>query len=137
MRRLVSTATAATAASLKRLRPFELERNALWWTPGIEQLTASDVEPLTLAELLEFEPGSQQSLQSISLGYPDSQGSPGLRQAIADMHGDNVGADSVTIVHPAEGILREQLLQMHPTNVSWPYHPLRMSRHNQSAFLLQ
>ena len=104
-RRLFSKAASASAASLQRLRPFELERNSLWWTPGVEQLTASDVEPMAMKELLELEPGSLQALQDLSLGYPDSQGSPALRQAVAEMYDCSVSPENVTIVAPAEGIL--------------------------------
>ena len=113
-RRLLSTVAAASAASLKRLRQFELERNALWWTPGIDQLTASDVEPMLLRDLLELEPDSLQALQDLNLGYPDSQGSPALREAVAKMYGDSVSPDNVTIVAPAEGILLATLALCNP-----------------------
>ena len=126
----------SSAASLKRLRRFELERHPLWWTPGVEHLCASDIEPLTLGELLSYEQSSRRcgnddalaELQQLSLGYPDSQGSLGLRTAIAAMHGGAAGgddgqhggdggtvaADDVTVLAPQEGILLAMLAMCDP-----------------------
>jgi len=110
----------SSAASLRHLRRFELERNPLWWTPGVEHLCASDVEPLALHELLALEPGSHDAFQQLSLGYPDSQGSSELREEIAAMyggggrHGGGVSAADVTVVAPQEGILLSMLALCRP-----------------------
>ncbi len=85
--------------------PFEIERffrqhefNAPY---GI---SSSDCEPLTLDELLTYaSPERREQFEKLWLGYTESQGSPELRAAIADMHRD-IDAEHVVEVVPEEGI---------------------------------
>ena len=112
--------TAPTLGALQRLRRFELERNPLWWTPGVEHLCASDVEPMDVASLLELDnvaKGTITELTKLSLGYPDSQGSEELRSAIANIYGQHVGAEHVTVCAPQEGILLSMLAMLKPSDV--------------------
>ena len=104
----------SSVAPLQRLRRFELERNPLWWKPGVDHLCASDVEPLDLDGLLRIGGYSIEQLADISLGYPDSQGSYSLRQAVAELYGTEVRAENVTICAPAEGILLAMLSILTP-----------------------
>ena len=67
-----------------KIRPFQLERYFAqheFSTPYL--LCCSDCESLTVDELLQLEPGAQDCLQRLWLGYTESQGSPTLRQEIA------------------------------------------------------
>lgn len=57
---------------------------------------ASDPETLSVGELLALEPGAQEQLLALRLGYTETQGHPALRQAIAAVDGA-VGADDVVV----------------------------------------
>lgn len=57
---------------------------------------ASDPETLTVAEVLALEPGAQEALLALPLGYTETQGHPALRQAIAAVDGA-IGADEVVV----------------------------------------
>lgn len=106
---------AASLRPLQRLRRFELERNPLWWTPGVEQLCASDVEPYNIQSLLDLAgPSARRQLEQQSLGYPDSQGSHSLRAQLAGMYGPQIGPEHVTICAPQEGILLSMLSMLQP-----------------------
>eukprot|EP00658_Telonema_sp_P-2_P071895 TRINITY_DN61108_c0_g1_i1.p1 TRINITY_DN61108_c0_g1~~TRINITY_DN61108_c0_g1_i1.p1 ORF type:complete len:169 (+),score=32.66 TRINITY_DN61108_c0_g1_i1:156-662(+) len=100
----------------RNLRRFELERNPLWWTPGVDQLCASDVEPLELRHLLALEQGADRAFAELSLGYPDSQGSLGLREAVAQLYGPGVTPGQVTVCAPQEGILLTMHAMLDPTD---------------------
>ncbi len=68
------------------LRPFALERFfARHEFTARYLLCASDPETLSLRELLELEPGSEQRLADLGLGYTDSRGGEDLRLAIASL----------------------------------------------------
>lgn len=86
----------------------------------------SDVEPLTVSEMLEIVAGGttepEERLQKIfgdlSLGYRDPRGSLELREAVAREHGggeggDGVRADDVLVAAPQElaYLLQRALLQ--------------------------
>ncbi len=69
-------------------------------------LCASDCESLTIDKLLQLTdpPTSLESLGELRLGYTESQGSPPLREHIADLYG-SIHADQVIgPVAPVEGI---------------------------------
>jgi aspartate/methionine/tyrosine aminotransferase len=64
---------------------------------------ASDVEPVTLAELLSLsDPASRAAYDAVSLGYIDPAGSPALRAEVAGRTGGDVGPDDVVIAAPQE-----------------------------------
>lgn len=86
-----------------RLPPFELERffaRHEFSAPYL--LCSSDVEPLTLNELLSLADERGRDLWAeLSLGYTDSQGAPFLREAIAGLY-EGVEADDVLVFAGAE-----------------------------------
>jgi aspartate/methionine/tyrosine aminotransferase len=81
-----------------RIPDFELERYFArheFTTPF--QLSASDVESLSVAELLEMaDPEARELWSRLRLGYTESQGHPALRAAIASLY-ERVGADDVLV----------------------------------------
>jgi aspartate/methionine/tyrosine aminotransferase len=69
------------------LQPFALERFfALYEFTTRHLLCASDAETLSLRELLELEPGSDERLANLRLGYTDSRGGEELRHAIGSLY---------------------------------------------------
>jgi len=68
-------------------RPFALERYFArheFTTPYL--LCSSDPETLSIGELLAYEPGAEERLRALRLGYIESQGSPALRETIASLY---------------------------------------------------
>ncbi len=81
-----------------RLDEFKLERYFAqheFTAPYL--LCSSDCESMELRDLLTFEPGAQDRLASLWLGYTESLGNPELRQAITTLY-EYVTADQI-IVH--------------------------------------
>ena len=65
-----------------KLRPFKLERFFAQYEFKVRHLLcSSDAETITLAELLAFEPGAGERLQSLRLGYSESTGAPGMTRS--------------------------------------------------------
>ena len=85
--------------------PFEIEqyfRKYEFSSPY--QISPSDCEPLTLAELLTYaSPARRQQFETLWLGYTEAQGHPELRRAIAGLHKGIDAADVIETV-PEEGI---------------------------------
>jgi aspartate/methionine/tyrosine aminotransferase len=72
-------------------RPFTLERYfARYEFAARYLLCASDPESMSVRDLLALEPGADEALRELWLGYTESRGNPALRQAIATLyaHGD-------------------------------------------------
>ncbi len=70
-----------------RLPSFQLERYfARYEFQAPYLLCSSDCESLSLHELMSLEPEAQESLQSLWLGYTESQGHPELRAEIARLY---------------------------------------------------
>ena len=89
------------------IRPFALERFYARWEFAVEHnLSASDVEPLALTELLGMADSETTALwRDLRLGYTESAGHPLLREEIARLY-DHVRADDVlTFSGAEEGIL--------------------------------
>lgn len=85
-----------------RLPPFELERYFAqheFSAPYV--LCASDCESMTLRDLLGLEPGAEEQLASLWLGYTESLGAPELREAIAARY-EHIGAEDVLVHAGAE-----------------------------------
>jgi len=85
-----------------KLDHFRLERyfarhefSATWL------LCASDCESLALGDLLALEPYAREQLLELRLGYTESSGHPGLRQAIAALY-EHVPAEQVLVHAGAE-----------------------------------
>lgn len=86
-----------------RIDDFALERYFARWEFAVEhQLSASDVEPLTLAEVLALaDTDARARWERLALGYTESSGLPALRDAIAHTYAD-LGADQVLVLAGAE-----------------------------------
>ena len=70
------------------LEPFRLERYFAAHEFAVRvNLCASDCQTLTVAELLEMEPGAEERLKELGLGYTESSGHPELRRAVAGLYG--------------------------------------------------
>ena len=88
-----------------KIAPFEIERYYERWEFTAElMLSSSDCESLTMRELLALEPGSEERLLDLRLGYTEVPGSQELRDAIASLY-SGVGADDVLTVAAAEEAL--------------------------------
>lgn len=85
-----------------RIAPFKLERYFArheFRAPYL--LCSSDCESMELRDLLTYEPGAREQLDSLWLGYTESAGSPKLRQAVAGLY-EHIAADQVLVHAGAE-----------------------------------
>ncbi|MFD0569552.1 hypothetical protein ACFQ0T_10150 [Kitasatospora gansuensis] len=81
---------------MTRLPDFRLETYfSRWEFTARHHLTASDVETMTLSELLALaDDRDRDAFEHLSLGYTETFGDPGLREAIAATY-DLAGPDDV------------------------------------------
>ncbi|NLA39557.1 MAG: aminotransferase class I/II-fold pyridoxal phosphate-dependent enzyme [Methanomicrobiales archaeon] len=84
-----------------RLERFLAEREFL--APCV--LGASDCETMSVFELLSLEPGSEDDLLLLRLGYIEPAGSPSLREAIAGLYRDVSPDEVITFNGASEGIM--------------------------------
>lgn len=87
------------------LPPFRIER----WYERYEfttelQLSSSDCESVSIAELLALEPDAPERLESLHLGYTEVPGSPELREAIAALYASTDAGSVVALAAAEEGI---------------------------------
>ena len=94
-------------ATLLPPRPFALERfYARWEFEVTHNLSASDVEPVALRELLALADRETASLwDRLRLGYTESAGHPLLRREIARLYDGATPEDVLTLAGAEEGIL--------------------------------
>jgi aspartate/methionine/tyrosine aminotransferase len=88
-----------------KLRQFGLERYFArheFSTPCL--LCCSDCESLSVGELLALEPEAKDALDSLWLGYTESQGHPELRRQIASLY-SGIAADDVLVHSGAEEVI--------------------------------
>lgn len=92
--------------SFSGVADFALERYFAQWEFSVKhQLSASDVEPLTLAELLPLaDDDSRRRWDELSLGYTESSGLPALREAIALQYRSLSAPDVLVVAGAEEGI---------------------------------
>ena len=84
------------------IKPFQLERYFARYEFSTRYLLcSSDCESVSVADLLSLEPGSEERLQSLWLGYTESSGSPDLRCAISRIY-DNINPEKVLVHSGAE-----------------------------------
>jgi len=70
-----------------KLPPFKLERYFAQYEFNTEYLLcSSDCEAMSIADLLALDPGAGERFQQTWLGYTESQGSLGLRQALCGLY---------------------------------------------------
>ena len=123
--------------SLGRIEDFALERYFARWEFGVRhQLSASDVEPWSLSELLQTaDEDSRTRWEKLSLGYTESAGLPALRQEIAQRY-RNVEPEQVLVFSGAEeGILLAMLAALQPENEAIVVTPAYQSLHSVPAAL--
>lgn len=89
--------------TLARIEDFALERYFARWEFVVRhQLSASDLEPFTLSEVLELaDDDARDRWSALSLGYTESSGLPALRDAIAATY-QTLDASHVLVVAGAE-----------------------------------
>jgi aspartate/methionine/tyrosine aminotransferase len=100
--------------TLGRIEDFALERYFARWEFAVRhQLSASDVEPYTMSELLQLaDEDARARWERLSLGYTESSGLPALREAIAAGYA-SVSPDQVLVCAGAEeGILLTMLASL-------------------------
>ena len=85
-----------------QVSPFRIEQYyARHEFTAAYMLSSSDAESVAVADLLALEPGAEERLQDMRLGYTESPGSPSLRRAIAALYG-TAGPEDVVVVSAAE-----------------------------------
>lgn len=85
-----------------KLPAFKLERFfAKYEFKAPYLLSSSDCEAMTIEELLSLEAGATQRFHQTWLGYTETQGSPKLRQAIAQTY-KTIGMDNILVHAGAE-----------------------------------
>jgi aspartate/methionine/tyrosine aminotransferase len=85
-----------------QLAPFKLERYfARYEFSAKYLLCSSDCESLPVSDLLAFEPGAEEGLKKLWLGYTESPGAPGLRAAIGRIY-NSIGPEDVLVHSGAE-----------------------------------
>jgi aspartate/methionine/tyrosine aminotransferase len=85
-----------------RWRPFKLERFFARYEFNVDYvLCASDCETLPVRELLALDPGAEDRLLDLRLGYTESAGAPSLRSQIAAIY-DTITPDQILVHSGAE-----------------------------------
>jgi len=70
-----------------QLTPFKLERYFARYEFSVKYLLcSSDCESLSVGDLLAFEPGAEEGLKRLWLGYTETSGAPSLRQEISRIY---------------------------------------------------
>jgi aspartate/methionine/tyrosine aminotransferase len=84
------------------IRPFALERYFTRHEFSARFLLgSSDPESMPVSELLALEPGSEEGLSRLRLGYTESRGDPGLRRGIAGLY-ETISPEQVLVFSGAE-----------------------------------
>src|SRR6266508_6597047 len=82
--------------------PFKLERFFAKYEFNTQYLLcSSDCEAMSIAELLDLEPGASEKFQTVWLGYTESQGSPTLRAEICKLY-ETIEPEDILIYTGAE-----------------------------------
>ncbi len=84
------------------IAPFKLERYFAKYEFSTEYLLcSSDCEAMTVEELLQLEPGSEQGFKRQWLGYTESTGAPELRRAICNIY-ESISPEEILVHTGAE-----------------------------------
>ena len=108
-----------------QIADFTLERFFARWEFAVRfVLCASDVQPLTLSELLALaDDDARQRWERLSLGYTESLGLPVLRDEIAKLYRGLTADDVITFAGAEEGIFLAMHALLSPGDhavVVWP-----------------
>ena len=88
-----------------RIEPFEIERFYERWEFRAElMLSSSDCESRPVSALLALEPGAEERLRELHLGYTEVPGSAELRDAVAATYERAGPEDVLTLAAAEEGI---------------------------------
>ncbi len=88
-----------------QVAPFRIEQYyARHEFTAAYMLSSSDAESVAVADLLALEPEAGDRLGALRLGYTESPGSPGLRQAISAIYRTTVPDDVLVVAAAEEGI---------------------------------
>lgn len=92
--------------SLRDIEDFALERYFARWEFNVDhQLSASDVEPLKLSEVLALaDADARERWDRLALGYTESTGLPVLREEIARLYRDIAADHALVFAGAEEGI---------------------------------
>ena len=103
---------------MRELRPFELEVFfSKWEFTARHHLCASDMQSMTLSELLALaDDADRKTWDSLYLGYTETWGTPGLREAIASTYERVTPADVLTFVGAQEGIFAAMHALLRPAD---------------------
>lgn len=104
---------------------FALERYFARWEFAVRyNLAASDIEPLSLAELLALaDADCRHRWNTLTLGYTESPGLPALRVAIAEQYEGLAAEDVMTFAGAQEGVFLAMHALLRPSDhaiVVWP-----------------
>lgn len=97
------------------IREFRLERflaEREFRAPYV--LGASDSETMSVQELLSLEPGSEDNLLRMRLGYVEPAGSPPLRETIAELYSGVSPDEVITFNGASEGIVAFMMTALQP-----------------------
>ena len=103
---------------MRELRPLELEVFfSKWEFTARHHLCASDMQSMTLTELLALaDDADRKAWDSLYLGYTETWGGPGLREAIASTYERVAAADVLTFVGAQEGIFAAMHALLRPSD---------------------
>jgi len=98
------------------MRDFELERYfSKWEFTARHHMTASDMESMSVADLLAMGTSAQQqAFQEAWLGYSETWGAPDLRQAIADSYNSLSIENILCMAGAGEGIYATMRVLLEP-----------------------
>ncbi|MFE0382058.1 hypothetical protein ACFW1M_42365 [Streptomyces inhibens] len=99
---------------MTRLPDFRLETYfSRWEFTARHHLTASDVQTMTLGELLALaDDKDRDAFENLSLGYTETFGDPALREVIAQTY-EHADADDVICFAAAEETLNQAINVSH------------------------
>jgi aspartate/methionine/tyrosine aminotransferase len=117
--------------TLGRIEDFALERYFARWEFAVRhQLSASDVEPMAMAEVLALaDADAKTRWDSLSLGYTESAGLPALRAEIASLYDGLTPADVLVFAGAEEGIYLTMLATLGPGEEAIVVTPAYQSLH--------
>lgn len=85
-----------------QIPPFKLERYFARYEFSTRYLLcSSDIESVTIQDLIDLEPGAEERFKQLWLGYTESSGAPSLRQAISQIY-SGITPDQILVHSGAE-----------------------------------
>jgi aspartate/methionine/tyrosine aminotransferase len=111
-----------------QIEPFRLERYfAQYEFKAPYLLSSSDCESITIGELLDLQPGSDQEFMQLKLGYTQSRGAPLLREQIAGLYTHIDAADILVHSGAEEAIFNAMNVILDPGDHVIVHYPCYQS----------